>query len=151
MIDRRKKLKKQHWLEHPKTVPKITKFGPKCKLFQMSCLEVFFSKYYFRHIKILYWFKCSSGHQSFFNIRFSNRKSQSQQKLAKKVTNFTLHFRSKASLILRTSPHLTLKIRCSLNTAKALFDFEIFQQTCFCFVPEKNICTASFLDALVKK
>ena len=117
----------------------------------MSCLEVFFSKYYFRHIKILYWFKCSSGHQSFFNIRFSNRKSQRQQKLAKKVTNFTIHFRSKVSLISRTSTHLTLKIRCSLNTAKALFDFEIFQQTCFCFVPEKNICTASFLDALVKK
>ena len=63
----------------------------------MSCLEVFFSKYYFRHIKILYWFKCSSGHQSFFNIRFSNRKSQRQQKLAKKVTNFTIHFRSKVS------------------------------------------------------
>ena len=117
----------------------------------MSCLEVLFSKYYFSHIKILYFIKCSSGHQSFFNIRFSSRKSQSQQKLAKKATNFAIHFRSKASLILRTSPQLTLKIRCSPNTVKALFDFEMFQQTCFCCVPEKNICTASFLDALVKK
>ena len=28
-------------------------------------------------------------------IRFSDRKSQSQQKLAKKITNFTIQFRSK--------------------------------------------------------
>ena len=35
-------------------------------------------------------------HQSFFlNIRFSSRKSQSQQKLAKKITHFTIQFRSK--------------------------------------------------------
>ena len=31
----------------------------------------------------------------FFNIRFSSRKSQSQQKLAKKITHFTIQFRSK--------------------------------------------------------
>ena len=32
MIDRRQKLfLKQNWLKHPKAVPKITKFGPKCK------------------------------------------------------------------------------------------------------------------------
>ena len=30
-----------------------------------------------------------------FNFRFSNRKSQSQQKLAKKITHFTIQFRSK--------------------------------------------------------
>ena len=31
----------------------------------------------------------------FFNFRFSSRKSQSQQKLAKKITHFTTQFRSK--------------------------------------------------------
>ena len=62
----------------------------------MFCLEFFFSKYYFRHTTFLYSFKCSSGHyQSFFNIRFSSRKSQSQQKLAKKITHFTIKFFSK--------------------------------------------------------
>ena len=39
----------------------------------------------------------SSGHYQsfFFNFRFSSRKSQSQQKLAKKITHFTIQFRSK--------------------------------------------------------
>ena len=31
----------------------------------------------------------------FFNFRFSSRKSQNQQKLAKKITHFTIHFCSK--------------------------------------------------------
>ena len=31
----------------------------------------------------------------FFNVRFSNRKSQSHQKLLKKITHFTIQFRSK--------------------------------------------------------
>ena len=31
----------------------------------------------------------------FFKYRFSSRKSQSQQKLAKKITRFTIQFRSK--------------------------------------------------------
>ena len=33
--------------------------------------------------------------RAFFNFRFSSRKSQSQQKLAKKITHFTIQFRSK--------------------------------------------------------
>ena len=41
------------------------------------------------------------------NFRFSGRKSQSQQKLAKKVTHFTIQFRSK------NIPHFT-----NLSTAK---------------------------------
>ena len=90
---------------------------------------------------LLYSFKCSSGHQSFFNIRFSSRKSQSQQNLAKKITHFTIQFRSKTSLILRTSTHLTLKIIYSRNTAK----FNLFHQTCFCLGSEKNLhCTISW-------
>ena len=31
----------------------------------------------------------------FFNVRFSNRKSQSHQKLLKKITHFAIQFRSK--------------------------------------------------------
>ena len=36
------------------------------------------------------------------------------------------------------------------NTAiqpKTFLTLQIFQHTCFCLVPEKNICTAPFLDA----
>ena len=58
----------------------------------------------------------------FFNFRFFSRESQSQQKLPKKATHFTIQFRSK-NLIIWTSTHLTLKIICCCNTAKNLSEF----------------------------
>ena len=65
--------------------------------FKISYLELFFWKYYYGHATLLYSSTRSNGHhQSFFLIfRFSSRKSQSQQKLAKKITHFTIQFRSK--------------------------------------------------------
>ena len=80
----------------------------------------------------------------FFNFRFSCRKSQSQQKLAKKITHFTIQFHS---TILRTSTHFTLKIMSSRNTAKSLSDFANFPADMFLFGVRKNICTAPFPDA----
>ena len=63
----------------------------------MSYLEFFFGKYYFWHTTLLYLSRNSSGHHQsfFFNFRISVRKSQSQQKLAEKITHFTIQFRSK--------------------------------------------------------
>ena len=47
-------------------------------------------------IQFFYLSTRSSGHhQSFFYFRFSNRKSQSQQKLARKSNQFTIQLRSK--------------------------------------------------------
>ena len=72
----------------------------------------------------------------FFNFRFSGRKCQSQQKLAKKITHFTTH--------------LTLKIIFSRNTAETLFQFTNFPANVFLFGVGKNICrnsTVPFLDA----
>ena len=54
----------------------------------------------------------------FLNFRFSSRKSQSQQKLAKKITHFTMQFRS---TILQTSTHLTLKMISSRNSQKSFW------------------------------
>ena len=64
---------------------------------KISYLKLFFWKYYYRHTTFLYSSTRSSGHhQSIFLIfRLSSRKSKSQQKLAKKITNFTIQFRSK--------------------------------------------------------
>ena len=55
-------------------------------------------------LKILFW-ACNffifvemfprTSSEFLFNFRFSSRKSQSQQKLAKKITHFTIQFRSK--------------------------------------------------------
>ena len=57
----------------------------------------------------------------FLNFRFSSKKSQSQQKLAKKVTHFTIQFHSKNLTNIPANMYL-LGVR-------------------------KNICTAPFLDA----
>ena len=80
----------------------------------------------------------------YFNFRFSSRKSQSQQKLTKKITHFTIQFRSK-NFILRTLTHLTLKIISTRNKTKTFWLYEF--SNIFCLVPEKNICIKLFLDA----
>ena len=66
-------------------------------MIQNLILGILFWKY-FGHTTFLYFSRRSGGlHQSFFfKSRFSGRKSQSQQKLAKKITHFTIQFRSKS-------------------------------------------------------
>ena len=80
----------------------------------------------------------------FINFKFSGRKSQSQQKLAKKTTHFTIQFRP---TLLRTSTHLTLKIISSRNKVKSVSEFANFPEDMFLFGVRKNICTAPFLDS----
>ena len=90
-------MKKKRWLKRPKAVPQKTKFGPKYKLFKISYLKLFFWKYFFEH-KTFYirpHVPLQHYQSSFFNLRFFSRKSQSQQKLPKKITHFTIQFRSK--------------------------------------------------------
>ena len=71
----------------------------------------------------------------FFNFGFSSRKSQSQQKLAKKITHFTIQFCSKN--FTHFANLNSLKMICSLSTAKNLSDFTNLEQTCFYLVSEK--------------
>ena len=81
----------------------------------------FFNNYIFVHM-----FQSTSSKYFFFNFRFSSRKSQSLQKLAEKVTYFTIQFCSITSLISRTSTHLTLKkniFPANIFTAKNLSHF----------------------------
>ena len=65
-------------------------------MIQNLIFNVFFGKYFFGHTTFLYSSTSSSGHHYcfFFNFRYFSRKSQSQQKLPKKITNFTIQFRS---------------------------------------------------------
>ena len=74
-----------------------------------------------------------------FNFRFSSRKPQSQQKLAKKITNFTIQFR------LKNLTHFTnlssLDIENNMlpqYSQKAFLTLKIFQDKCFCLVSEKT-------------
>ena len=85
-----------YWLKHPKSVPQKTNFGPKYKWFKISNLYFFFWKYFFG-LTLFY----NRLHMPvdiirvFFNSRFCSRKYQSQQKLTKKITHFTIQFLSK--------------------------------------------------------
>ena len=106
-------------------------------------------KYYFGHTCFLYSSSRSSeNHQSFvFSFRYSNRKSQSQQKLAKRALNLQYSFAQKPSLTLRISTHLKLRTICSHNTTKTISDIslQIFQKTCFCLVSEITFVLHHFL------
>ena len=65
-------------------------------IFKISSLKFFFWKYYFGHTTFLYLSTRFSGHhQIFLGIISSSRISQSQQKLAKKITHCSIKFRSK--------------------------------------------------------
>ena len=130
----------KHWLKRPKANSPKMKTGPKYEWFKISYLEfVFFENIRAYSVFIfLQTFQLTSSEFFFLNFRFSSRKSQSQQKLAKKITRFTIQFRS---TILRTSTHLTLKIISSLS------HFTNFPADMFLFGVRKNIWTAPILDA----
>ena len=84
------KLEKKEWLKRPKAVPKKWNLHQNMR-FKMSYLEFLFWKCYFVHTFLHFSWHSSGNHQSFFlNFRFSNRKSQSHQKLTKKIIHFTI-------------------------------------------------------------
>ena len=60
--------------------------------FGILFLKTLFRAYNF--FIFVHMFQCTSL-EFFFHFRFSTRKYQSQQKLAKKITHFTIQFRSK--------------------------------------------------------
>ena len=66
-------------------------------MIQNLIFGIIFLKILFRTYNVLYsCTRSSEHHQSCFLIfRFSSRKSQSQQKLAKKITHFTIQFCSR--------------------------------------------------------
>ena len=78
--------KAKHWLKRPKAVHQNTKFEPKYKWFRISYLKLVFLKTFFRACNTFQW-TYSEFHLS--------RKCQSQQNLPKKITHFTIQFRSK--------------------------------------------------------
>ena len=99
-------------------------------------------------LKIVFWtnyflfsFTRSSGHHQFFS-RFSSRKSQSQQNLAKKIIHFTIQLRSK------NISHFTNLNSLDIENnmlPKTFFTLQISQQKCFYLVSEKVLVLHHFL------
>ena len=111
-----------------------------------SYIVILFLKILFRAYAIynflifVHQFHWTSSEVLFFEFRFSSRKSQSHQKLAKMISRFTIQFRSK-NLIHFTnlkSPVIENTI-CSQNTVKNLSHFADFQAIMFLFVVRKMI------------
>ena len=109
-------------------------------IFVILSLKVLFRGYKF--FIFVHTFQWTS---SVFYSRFFSRKSQSQQRLAKKITHFPIQFRPKNSFY---ESHFTLKIICSPDTHKNVSHIKNFPTSMFLFDVRKNICTAPFLDAL---
>ena len=83
----------------------------------------------------------------FFNFRFSSRQSQSQQKLAKKISHFTIQFCSKR--FIRFTNHNSFHIENGMLPQHSQKPFWLykFSTNMFLFGVWKNVCTAPFLDA----
>ena len=94
-----------------------------------------------RHTTFLRTFQWTS--EFFLDFRFPSRKSQNQQKLAQKLTHFSIRFNSIISL---TSTPLILKIICFQNRIKNLYHFTNFPANMFLFGVRKKNCNGPFLD-----
>ena len=82
----------------------------------------------------------------FFSLRFSSRKSQSQQKLAKKITYFTIKICSKNLTHFTTLNSLDIDKNMLPQHSKKSFLLYKFSSKHLVGV-RRNICTAPFLDA----
>ena len=111
-------------------------------MIQNLIFGILFLKILFRHTAFLYPSTRYSGHHHFLLIfRFSSRKSQSQQKLEKNDTQFTIQFRSKNVTHFYKSQliwHWKWYDPAS-NTVKNLSDFTQFPANTSLFHVRKNI------------
>ena len=90
MVDRRKKYLKKHWLKCSKAVPQKTKIGSNINDSKSHIWNSFYENIISGMQLFIFVQTFQRTYQSFFNFRFFNRKSQSQQKPAKKITHFTI-------------------------------------------------------------
>ena len=79
--------KKKNWLKSPKDVPKKWTLDQNINDSKTHIWDSFF--------EILFWVYQWTWPEFFSNFIFSSRKSQSQQKLVKKITHFTIQFHLK--------------------------------------------------------
>ena len=112
--------------------------------FVILFLKIFFWAYNFFIIV----YTCQWISSEFFLIPdFVAESIKANKNLRKRSIILQYSFAQKTSLILQTSTHLTLKIICTRNAAKNLLHFQMFQQACFCLVPEELFVLHHFLTS----
>ena len=113
-------------------------------MIQNLILGILFLKIFWEYNIFIFFqaFRWSSS-EFLFIFRFSSGKSQSQQKLAKKITHFTIQFRSKSVTHFTNLNSLDIKNKILPQHSQKYF--WLFQQSCFCLVSEKILhCTISW-------
>ena len=97
MVSRQRKIKRKHWLKHPKAVPQKTKFGPKYRWFKISYLELFNWKYYLWHttFTLIDMFQRTSSKFFFLISDFLEESLKTKKKLLIKITYFAIQVCSK--------------------------------------------------------
>ena len=150
MVGRWQKNLKKHWLKPPKAVTWKTKLGSKYKWFKNLIFGILFLKILFWAYKVFIFVQTFHWMSSdfFFNFRFSSRKSQSQQKLAKKITHFTIEFCSKSLTHVTHLSSLDIENNMLSQHSRKPFWLYKFSASLFLFGVRKNICTPPFLDAI---
>ena len=121
MIDGRRKMSKLHCLKLPKISPRKRKLEQKIN--------------------------DSRPHNLTFNFRFSSRISQSQQKLSKSITHFTVYFCSKTPTYFMRLNILNIVKNILLQHSQKPTHFTNFSRNLFLVGARKNIYSAPFLDA----
>ena len=92
MTGRGQKIKKKHWLKCPKAVPPKDEIWTKIKKIQNLIFGILFLKIVLRAYNVFIFVRTFKG-TFVFNVRISSRKSKNLQKLARKITHFTIQFR----------------------------------------------------------
>ena len=123
MFGLRQKVKKKHWLKHPKALLQKMKFGPKHKRFEVSYFGILFLKILFRaynfFISIHPFRWTTSGF--FFNFRFLSIKSQKKKKKKKKKKNYNALFLDTQELDSWSALKANICIFLYISVRKVLF------------------------------
>ena len=123
MVDRRQKIKKKHWLKHPKAI------SPKKRNLDQNINE---SKS--RVFILIQMFQWASKFFLIADLLAESLKTNRNQQKRSLILQY--RFAQKVSLFLRTSTHLMLKLICKKKP---------FWLECFCLVSEKTVALHHFL------
>ena len=117
-------------------------------MIQNLIFGILFQKIQFRVYSIFILVHTFQWNTSKFFVNFQiSEKYPSQKNQQKRSVILQYSFPQKTLLITRTSTQLTLKLKCSGNTAKNRSDFANIPAQILLFGARKNISTAPFLDA----
>ena len=109
-----------------------------------SFLKLLFRAYkVFIFVQTFHWISL----EFFFSFRFSSRKSQSKQQLAKKIPHFTIQFCSKNLIHFMNLNWLEIENNMLSQHSQKPFWLYKFSGNMFLFGVRNNICTGPFIDA----